>query len=51
MGKKTVAVNVRDFPQDLHYRLTVEAAKRRMSLKAVIVEAATEWLKRKGGKR
>ena len=50
MGQGTVTVNLRGFPQELHYRLTVEAAKRRMSLKAVMIEAAQEWLKRKGSK-
>ena len=43
-------VNIRKFPDHLHEALRVEAAKRKSSIKAVVVEAVQEWLKREAGK-
>lgn len=40
-------VNLRDFPDDLHKRLRIEAAKRGTSIKALLIEAARLWLKTK----
>lgn len=44
-------LNLRDFPDPLHDALRVEAAKRKTSIKALMVEAATEWLRRETGKK
>ncbi len=43
------ALNLRDFPDPLHDALRVEAAKRRTSIKALMVAAAEEWLRREAG--
>jgi len=40
-------INLRDFPDDLHRTLKVEAAKRGTSVKALLIQAAREWLKKK----
>ena len=39
-------VNLRDFPEPLHDALRIEAAKRKTSIKALLIAAAAEWLKR-----
>ncbi len=39
-------LNLRQFPDDLHDKLRVEAAKRRTSIKSLIIRAAREWLAR-----
>lgn len=39
-------VNLRDVPDDLHDALRIEAAGRRSSIKALLIQAAEEWLKR-----
>ena len=41
-------VNLRDFPDALHEALRVEAAMRNTSIKALLEEAANEWLVRHG---
>lgn len=42
------ALNLRTCPDPLHDALRVEAAKRKTSIKAVVIEAITEWLQRAG---
>ncbi len=37
-------------PADLHRDLKVAAARQRRTLRSVLIEAAQDWLKRKGGK-
>jgi len=44
-------INLRDFPDDLHRSLKVEAAKRGTSVKALLIQAAREWLKKARGGR
>ncbi|NIS70545.1 MAG: 3-hydroxyacyl-CoA dehydrogenase [Proteobacteria bacterium] len=46
-----VAVNLRDFPEELHHEAKVQAAVERMTLKELIIKALTEYLEkiRKGG--
>ncbi len=39
-------VNLRDVPDDLHDALRIEAAGRRSSIKALLIQAAEEWLRR-----
>lgn len=41
------ALNLRTCPDPLHDALRVEAAKRKTSIKAVVIEAITEWLQRR----
>lgn len=44
-------INLRGFPDDLHRTLKVEAAKRGTSVKALLIQAAREWLKRERERR
>ncbi|MCI0407354.1 MAG: hypothetical protein L0191_02110 [Acidobacteria bacterium] len=39
-------VNLRHVPDDLHDALRIEAAGRRSSIKALLIQAAEEWLRR-----
>ena len=41
-------LNLRQFPDDLHDALRIAAAKRKASIKALMVMAAREWLEREG---
>ena len=45
-------INIKDFPDDLHRRAKSEAALEGISLKALIIKALEEYLKKKkkGGK-
>jgi len=45
-------INIKDFPDDLHRRAKSEAALEGISLKAIIIKALEEYLrkKKKGGK-
>lgn len=43
-------INLRDFPDDLHKRLKVAAAKRGTSVKWILIQAAKDWLKRERGR-
>jgi len=45
-------INIKDFPDDLHRRAKSEAALGGISLKALIIKALEEYLKKKkkGGK-
>jgi predicted HicB family RNase H-like nuclease len=42
-------VQVRNFPADLHKRAKIQAAKEETTLKAIIIKALTEYLKKVGG--
>ena len=42
------ALNLRSFPDDLQDALRIAAAKRRTSIKALMIRAAREWLEREG---
>ena len=42
-------VYLRDFPEDLHHRAKVYAVKEKTTLKALIIKALTEYLKKVGG--
>jgi|OpeIllAssembly_1097287.scaffolds.fasta_scaffold1923374_1 predicted HicB family RNase H-like nuclease len=46
---KQIQVIVKGFPEDLHYRAKIQAAKERSTLKAIIIKALEEYLKRVGG--
>jgi plasmid stability protein len=41
-------LNLRGFPDDLQDALRIAAAKRKTSIKALMVTAAREWLEREG---
>ncbi len=41
-------LNLRSFPDELQHALRIAAAKRRTSIKALMVMAAREWLQREG---
>lgn len=43
-------LNLPKFPDDLHDALRIEAAKRKTSMKALLILAAREWLARETGK-
>jgi hypothetical protein len=52
-GAKSMSIiNIKDFPDDLHRRAKSEAALEGISLKALIIKALEEYLKKKkkGGK-
>ena len=40
------ALNIKQFPDELHRRMKAEAARRGMSLKAAIIAALRFWLDR-----
>ena len=42
-------VYLRDFPADLHKRAKIQAAKEETTLKAIVIKALEEYLKKKGG--
>jgi predicted HicB family RNase H-like nuclease len=44
-----VAVNLRDFPEELHHKAKIQAAVERLTLKELIIKAITEYLEKKGG--
>ena len=46
MGK---VVMMKEFPDDLHYRLKVFAAIHNTTMKEVFIKALTEYLERNGG--
>ena len=39
-------VNLRDVPDDLHDALRIEAAGRRTSIRALVVQVLQEWVRR-----
>ena len=52
-GKQKMSIiNIKDFPDDLHRKAKSEAALEGISLKALIIKALEEYLKKKkkGGK-
>ena len=42
-------VQIRNFPAELHKRTKIQAAKEETTMKAIIVKAITEYLKKVGG--
>jgi FtsZ-binding cell division protein ZapB len=42
-----LSVNLRDFPEELHYRAKIQAAVERITLKDLFVKALTEYLQSK----
>ncbi len=44
-------VNINDFPEDLHKRAKIQAAVEGTSLKAIIIKALTEYLKKQKKER
>ena len=40
-------INIKDFPEDLHRKAKAEAALEGISLKALIIKAIEEYLKKK----
>jgi predicted HicB family RNase H-like nuclease len=43
-------INIKDFPEDLHRKAKAEAALEGISLKALIIKAMEEYLKKKKGR-
>jgi len=50
MAKKTITVNLRNFPASLHARIKKQAEREKRTIKAVITIAVEEYLDRKEGK-
>jgi hypothetical protein len=44
-----VAVNIRDFPEDLHHKVKVQAAVERITFKDLLIRALREYLERRAG--
>ena len=44
-----MVLNIKAFPDDLHRQAKIQAAVEGTSLKAIIIKALIEYLKRKGG--
>jgi len=42
-------LNIKDFPDDLHRRTKVQAAKEGITMKALIIKLLEEYLEREGG--
>jgi hypothetical protein len=42
-------IQMRNFPADLHKRVKIQAAKEETTLKAIIIKALEEYLKKVGG--
>jgi predicted HicB family RNase H-like nuclease len=42
-------ISLKDFPDDLHRRTKVQAAKEGISIKALVIKVLTEYLKKVGG--
>jgi plasmid stability protein len=40
-------INLRDFPADLHKKVKIRAAEEETTIKAIIIKALTEYLKKK----
>jgi len=43
------SVLIRDFPEDLHIKAKVQAAKEQTTLKGIIIKALEQYLKKVGG--
>jgi hypothetical protein len=42
-----LSVNLRDFPEELHYRAKIQAAVEKTTLKDLFIKALTEYLEKK----
>jgi len=40
---------MRDFPEDLHTRAKIQAAKEKTTMKEIVIRALTEYLEKVGG--
>lgn len=45
-----MVLNIKDFPDELHRQIKIQAATEGASMKDLIIKAMQEYLKRKGGK-
>ena len=45
--ERMTIINIKDFPEDLHRKAKAEAALEGISLKALIIKAMEEYLKKK----
>jgi hypothetical protein len=41
---------IKDFPEDLHYQIKVQAAVEKTTMKGIIIKAVEEYLKKKKGR-
>jgi predicted HicB family RNase H-like nuclease len=41
-----LSLNLRDFPEELHYKAKIQAAVERITLKDLIIKAVTEYLEK-----
>ena len=48
-GERTMVLNIKDFPDDLHRQVKIQAAIMGISLKELTITALTEYLKKKKG--
>jgi hypothetical protein len=46
-----VAVNLKEFPDDLHHKVKIQAAIEKTTIKGLIIKALTEYLERKQKER
>jgi hypothetical protein len=46
-----VAVNLKDFPDDLHHKAKIQAAIERTTIKGLIIKVLTEYLDKKEKER
>jgi hypothetical protein len=46
-GDKIMVLNIKDFPDDLHRQVKIQAAIMGISLKELTIRALTEYLKKK----
>lgn len=44
-----MVLNIKDFPDDLHRQVKIQAAIESLSMKDLIIKALHEYLKKKGG--
>ena len=49
MAKAIKVIQMRNFPADLHKRVKIQAAKEETTLKAIVIKALEEYLKKVGG--
>ena len=43
-----LSVNIRDFPEELHYRAKIQAARERITLRELVIRAVGEYLEKRG---
>ncbi len=50
-GVRMVRLFIRDWPDEIHTKLKVEAVRRGVGLREILLEAVKEWLKAGKGKK